>query len=138
MTIIGFVGTSRHGILKDATVDERLVQVKQFIEENRHSYSSIVIVSGGGQIARRVLDPKLFGDDVEYLQLTNEKVQQTYAKRINIGKKHGAESSTLLQLCDILVRVGGGKQSHDEMNQFKTLKPNAVVLEFDPPTISSD
>jgi hypothetical protein len=54
-------------------------------------------------------------------------------EEIIIGDDWGDESPTFLDYIDALVRVGGGKQSLEETKQFKKLKPNAIVVEFDLP-----
>ena len=45
-------------------------------------------------------------------------------KKIIVGKEWGDESETLLNNIDVLVRIGGGKQSLREVKQFQeTGKP---------------
>lgn len=38
-----------------------------------------------------------------------------------VGEEWGDESATFLQECDILVRIGGGKQSHAEIKAFEQM-----------------
>lgn len=52
---------------------------------------------------------------------------------IIVGKEWGDESETFLNYIDALVRVGGGKQSIREAKQFRELKPNAPIVEFELP-----
>lgn len=49
-----------------------------------------------------------------------------------IGKEWGDESSTFLKSLDVLIRVGGGKQSIKETFEFK--KTGRPVFEYDLPT----
>lgn len=51
-------------------------------------------------------------------------------KEIIIGDNWGDESETFIEYIDCLLKVGGGDQSEAEAKAFKTLKPNAVVIEF--------
>jgi hypothetical protein len=53
--------------------------------------------------------------------------------KIIVGKDWGDESETFLTYIDALVRVGGGKQSLREASQFRKLKPNAPIVEFELP-----
>lgn len=50
-------------------------------------------------------------------------------KKIIIGNEWGDESETFIDSIDILIRIGGGKQSLKETEIFKTL--NKLVIEFD-------
>ncbi len=52
-------------------------------------------------------------------------------KELIVGADWGDESEVFLHYCDVLVRVGGGKQSLAEMAAFKKLKPDARVIEFE-------
>lgn len=52
-------------------------------------------------------------------------------EKIIVGKKWGAESRRFLKRCDIIIRVGGGKQSFKEIKKAKEL--GIRVLEFDLP-----
>ena len=53
-------------------------------------------------------------------------------KKIIVGNEWGDESSTFLESIDVLVRIGGGKQTIEETALFK--KSGKVVLEYDLPT----
>lgn len=59
-------------------------------------------------------------------------------KRIIVGEDWGDESKTFLNYCDALLRVGGGEQSLAEIQAFKELKPDAVVVEFELPREESN
>ena len=48
-----------------------------------------------------------------------------------VGEDWGDESPTFLSYVDAIVRVGGGDQSLQEIKDFKKLKPNATVVEFE-------
>lgn len=52
---------------------------------------------------------------------------------IIVGKDWGDESEEFLSYIDALIRVGGGDQSFTEVESFKEMKPDAVVVEFDLP-----
>lgn len=56
-------------------------------------------------------------------------------KRIMVGKEWGDESETFLNYIDCLLRVGGGKQSHEEVQAFRKLKPRGRILELELPEI---
>jgi hypothetical protein len=51
-------------------------------------------------------------------------------KAIIEGKNWGDESSLFINEIDCLVRVGGGEQSLNEALLFRSLKPEAEILEF--------
>jgi hypothetical protein len=59
-------------------------------------------------------------------------------KRIIVGEDWGEESKTFLNYCDALLRVGGGDQSLSEVEAFKAMKPDAVVVEFELPREDSN
>jgi hypothetical protein len=46
------------------------------------------------------------------------------------GKNWGDESSLFVNKIDCFVRIGGGDQSKNEAVLFRSLKPNAEILEF--------
>lgn len=48
-----------------------------------------------------------------------------------IGNNWGDESEFFINHIDGLIRLGGGKQSHSEVNLFKSRFPDAPVLEYD-------
>lgn len=50
---------------------------------------------------------------------------------IIIGDEWGDESETFIDYIDILLRIGGGDQSLEEVSRFKELKPSAVVVEYE-------
>lgn len=50
-------------------------------------------------------------------------------KKVIVGDNWGDESQTFLDTCDVLVRVGGGKQSLREVNEFRAR--GGRVFEFD-------
>jgi hypothetical protein len=52
-------------------------------------------------------------------------------EKIIVGDEWGDESNTFLTMCDVLIRVGGGKQSLEEVETFRTMKPLAVVIELE-------
>ena len=58
-------------------------------------------------------------------------------KRVTIGANHGDESEAFLQFLDILVRVGGGPQSHDEVAHFRTTHPGNLVFEAEVPLVEA-
>ena len=55
-------------------------------------------------------------------------------EQIIVGDDWGDESETFLGKCDILIRVGGGKQSHTEATAFKA--QGGTVYEFNLAAIS--
>jgi len=59
-------------------------------------------------------------------------------QEIIVGDDWGDESETFLDHIDALVRVGGGDQSLREVKQFKKLKPDAYVVEFELPREEED
>lgn len=52
-------------------------------------------------------------------------------EEIIVGNEWGDESKTFLKLIDVLIRVGGGKQSIQETAEFR--KSGRLVLEYDLP-----
>jgi hypothetical protein len=50
-----------------------------------------------------------------------------------VGQTWGDESAYFLSSIDVLIRVGGGKQSHSEVQQAK--KRGLAVMEFDLPAL---
>ena len=55
------------------------------------------------------------------------------AQRLEIGTHHGDESERFIQMCKVLVRVGGGPQSHREVRMFRELHANGLVMEVEIP-----
>lgn len=54
-------------------------------------------------------------------------------RSIIVGREWGDESQTFLNIVDVVIRVGGGKQAHEEARQAKLLgKP---VFEFELPAL---
>lgn len=56
-------------------------------------------------------------------------------EKIIVGDEWGDESATFLSNIDCLLRVGGGKQSHEEVDRFRKLKPNALIVELGLPEL---
>lgn len=54
-------------------------------------------------------------------------------KRIIVGSNWGDESQDFLKYCDAFIRVGGGNQSHKEMNLAREMKK--PIVEFDLPAL---
>ena len=50
-------------------------------------------------------------------------------KEIIIGENYGDESEEFIKYIDILIKIGGGKQSISEAKLFKQLKPNNIFIE---------
>ena len=53
--------------------------------------------------------------------------------KIIVGDDWGDESKTFIDYIDAIIRVGGGKQSFEEVAAFKKLKPNAPIIEMELP-----
>jgi hypothetical protein len=51
--------------------------------------------------------------------------------KIIVGEEWGDESETFLRHIDCLLRIGGGKQSIEETETFKKLKPDNTVVEYE-------
>lgn len=51
-------------------------------------------------------------------------------KFYKIGDEWGDESKAFLDYIDVILRVGGGKQSKKEVKQFKRIHGNSVVYEY--------
>jgi len=62
-----------------------------------------------------------------------EKVCFPVDKKIIVGNEWGDESPTFLEFIDVLVRVGGGRQSLAETAEF--LKRGKPVFEYDLPSL---
>lgn len=52
-------------------------------------------------------------------------------RKIIVGDNWGDESETFLEMIDCLVRVGGGKQSMEEAEKFKAMKPMGSIIELE-------
>lgn len=50
---------------------------------------------------------------------------------IIVGDEWGDESDTFIGYIDCLLRVGGGKQSFDEVERFREANPDGVVVEVE-------
>lgn len=48
-------------------------------------------------------------------------------EKIIVGDNWGDESNTFLEYCDFMVRVGGGKQSLEEIAQWNKKNPNKSI-----------
>ena len=59
----------------------------------------------------------------------NEYEQFPVDEKIIVGEEWGDESETFLSMIDVLVRIGGGKQSHKETQMAK--ERGISVIEYD-------
>ena len=50
-------------------------------------------------------------------------------KQIIVGDVYGEESEEFIKYIDVLIKIGGGKQSIKESKLFKKLKPNNLYIE---------
>lgn len=49
-------------------------------------------------------------------------------KEIIVGENYGDESTKFIDYIDVLIQIGGGKQSIQEAKMFKALKPNNLYI----------
>ncbi|MFN0200381.1 MAG: hypothetical protein ACKVTZ_02615 [Bacteroidia bacterium] len=123
---IGVVGFSRNAFDK-ATAIQKLVQIfaKLLIDKE---IDEIEIVSGytasGVPLIAYQLADKLGVETVGFSAKQALKVRSgvhPVKKVILVGDKFGEESEAFVAYLDILVRIGGGKQSRHEVELFKKM-----------------
>jgi hypothetical protein len=133
--IIGFIGSVRpdfnHEIAR-TYIDEVMEKIIDAYEKKKGTYT-IEIVSG---LTNQGV-PKLvyeYADKMKYptIGFAPSRIHQIRAgmypvtKQIIIGTNFGDESAQFLEYIDILVRIGGGPQSHMEVSEFKKLYPKNI------------
>lgn len=143
---IGVVGYSDESKITDLSTAKRLVANGLFGAQNelQRMYGrcdEFAIVSGLTNLGI----PKLAYEYCSHKHLKLEFVQSvgiacakaTHYPRFPvddeyiIGEEWGDESQFFIDYIDCLVRVGGGTQSHKEVEMFKTKYPNKILIEFD-------
>jgi len=130
---LGIVGTSKNVISKLNARKELISAIEEV--KKQIGDKEIVIVSGGGLVPYIAFDYAK-DNDWKSIQVVCPRVGcREEVKRIEIGNTFGDESETFLKMIDGLIRIGGGPQSHNEMYQFKILKPNAIVIEKEVPLL---
>merc|ERR1712137_1233205 len=136
-TMIGVVGTSRGGLVDNTTAREYVAKaLSQAVAQigARGANQAITIVSGGG-----IVPNESFAwarkNGHKRLQVVSAAVRSTPkgVERIQVGSSHGDESDRFIKMCQHFVRVGGGPQSHREVQLFKEHHPEGVVVETEIP-----
>lgn len=130
---LGIVGTSKNVISKPNARKELISAINEIKEQIGEK--EIVIVSGGGLVPYIAFDYAKH-NDWKCIQVVCPRVGiREEVQRIEIGNTFGDESETFLKMIDGLIRIGGGPQSHNEMSQFKILKPKAITIEKEVPLL---
>ena len=136
MIRIGVVGYS--GGKFDETIGKALVRIGLDLFEKMHEGEEFSVVSGLTDmgipaIAYRVADEKGWKTVGIACSKADDNPCYDVDERVIEGDDWGDESETFLNSIDVLLRVGGGKQSLDETERAKG--KGLDVFEFDLPEI---
>ena len=135
--MIGVVGTSRGGLVENRTAKERVAEALSFALSQiqiQTTDAPITIVSGGGLVPNYAFDWARKNGH-KRLQVVSAAVKSTPkgVERLEIGTSFGDESEQFVGMCKHFVRVGGGPQSHREVQLFRERNPAGVVVEVEIP-----
>ena len=135
--MIGVVGTSRGGLVENRTAKERVAKALSFALSQIQIQAAdvpITIVSGGGLVPNYAFDWARKNGH-KRLQVVSAAVKSTPkgVERLEIGTSFGDESEQFVGMCQHFVRVGGGPQSHREVQLFRERNPTGVVVEVEIP-----
>ena len=136
MLKIGVIGYSSSKF--DETIAKALMEIALDMVESTHKdkNNEYKIVSGLTDlgipaIAYRMATKREWGTMGVACEEAKEYDCYNVDEKIIIGKKWGDESKTFLDNIDVLIRIGGGEQSMDEVKKAK--KTNIPVYEYDLP-----
>jgi len=136
MMDIGVVGYSEAKF--DENIAKALMAIALDIVETNHPSKEYTLVSGLTDlgipaIAYEMADKR--GWKTMGIACEKAKDYECYDvdKELIVGKEWGDESATFLRKIDVLVRIGGGKQSMREVEVAKKSKAVKAVYEFDLP-----
>ena len=135
--MIGVVGTSRGGLVENRTAKERVAEALSLALSQIQIQAAdvpITIVSGGGLVPNYAFDWARKNGH-KRLQVVSAAVKSTPkgVERLEIGTSFGDESEQFVGMCQHFVRVGGGPQSHREVQLFRERNPTGVVVEVEIP-----
>ena len=130
--MIGVVGTSRGGLVENRTAKERVAEALSLALSQIQIQAAdvpITIVSGGGLVPNYAFDWARKNGH-KRLQVVSAAVKSTPkgVERLEIGTSFGDESEQFVGMCQHFVRVGGGPQSHREVQLFRERNPTGVVV----------
>ena len=132
--MIGVVGTSRGGLVDNQTAKECVTKALSCAVAQIQADQPVTIVSGGGLVPNIAFDWARKNGH-KRLQVVCAAVQSRPkgAERLEIGTSYGDESERFIEMCQTFVRIGGGPQSHREVQWFKERHPEGVVVEAELP-----
>jgi len=136
MTSVGVVGYSGGKFNED--IAKALMAIALDVVEENHKDDKYELVSGLTDmgipaIAYRMADKRGWKTVGIACEKANENPCYDVDERIIKGKEWGDESPTFLARIDVLIRIGGGKQSIAETETTK--KDKKPVYEYDLPEI---
>lgn len=129
--LVGVVGTSRHGLVEKSVAKDTVYSaLDEAAAEAAKAGKEVAIVSGGGLVPKLAFQWAA-ANGCSAKQVVSAAVRSTPSgvERIEIGKNYGDESEVFVGMVDILVRVGGGPQSHDELRRFRDVHPQGHLVE---------
>jgi len=132
MISVGVVGYSGGKFNED--IAKALMAIALDVVEENHKDDKYELVSGLTDmgipaIAYRMAGQRGWKTVGIACEKANENPCYDVDERIIEGKEWGDESTTFLKRLDVLIRIGGGKQSISETNCAK--KKNIIVYEYD-------
>ena len=134
---VGVVGYSAQEFDKEDAkdmLDEAFETVEQELLDDQ--YDTIAIVSGGTDIGIPKLAYEL-ADDLDYETISvipeeaNEYPLYEVDQILYEGEKFGDESNAFIDMIDILIKVGGGKQSQKEYDMAEEKGITTIEYELD-------
>merc|ERR1719311_1078002 len=131
---VGVVGTSRGGLVDNRKARERVSEALSRAAAQLPADQPITIVSGGGLVPNEAF-AWARKNGHKRLQVVSAAVRSTPkgVERLEIGTSFGDESEQFVGMCQHFVRVGGGPQSHREVQLFRERNPMGVVVEVEIP-----
>jgi hypothetical protein len=130
--IVGYSATS----FNEAKAEEVLNRVYSWLLDNYSEDYKIRIVSGLTNIGvPKIAYALAKKKDWETVGIACKEAENyelfPVTKKIIVGDAWGDESATFIKYIDMIIRIGGGKQSHTEINMFKKEKPFGIIIEYD-------
>ncbi len=134
---IGIVGTSKYNIDQQEAYDVLCKVLDQVVGKKLKKKKVIEIVTGSGAVPNVAFNIAMERGYLFTYHTPWKGLKPKYRndpkvfKTIIVGQYFGDDSVEFIKYIDVLIRVGGGKQSHNEVTMFRNTKPNNKVYERD-------
>ena len=123
MPFIGVIGTSGYRNINPSEL--RVIIEDLLCHPNIKGVKDITFVVGGGVVPTTFLSiAQKYLYECICIAPACVKYSPPNTRRITIGEKHGDDSEYFIDFIDSLIRIGGGPQSHKEVEMFKEQRAN--------------